>query len=47
MATTRTFQSVLNEYLPNELLAEEIIKRDYVLKTVAIVTGKQIGRAHV
>lgn len=34
MATTRTFQSMLNEYLPNELLAEEIIKRDYVLKTV-------------
>lgn len=34
MSTSRTFQSMLNEYLPNELLTEEMIKRDYVLKTV-------------
>jgi len=25
---------MLNEYLPNELLSEEVVKRDYVLKTV-------------
>jgi hypothetical protein len=34
MATTRTFQSMLNEYLPNELLKEEMIKRDYLLTNV-------------
>lgn len=34
MSTSRTFQSMLNEYLPNELLREEMVKRDYVLKTV-------------
>lgn len=32
MATTRTFQDMLNEYLPNELLREEMIKRDYILQ---------------
>lgn len=34
MATTRTFQTMLNEYLPNELLKEEMIKRDYLLTNV-------------
>lgn len=34
MATTRTFQAMLNEYLPNELLKEELIMRDYVLQNV-------------
>ena len=34
MATTRRFQAMLNEYLPNKLLREEMIKRDYILKTV-------------
>lgn len=34
MATTRTFQDMLNEYLPNSLLKEELIKRDYVLNRV-------------
>lgn len=34
MATTRTFQSMLNEYLTNELLKEEMVKRDYILTTV-------------
>lgn len=33
MATTRSFQAMLNEYLPNQLLKEELIQRDYVLKT--------------
>jgi len=31
MSTTRTFQAMLNEYLPNDLLKEELIKRDYIL----------------
>lgn len=34
MSTTRTFQAMLNQYLPNELLAEELIKRDYILQKV-------------
>lgn len=31
MGTQRTFQDMLNEYLPNKLLKEEMIKRDYIL----------------
>lgn len=31
MATTRSFQDMLNEFLPNELLREEFVKRDYLL----------------
>lgn len=34
MSTTRNFQAMLNEYLPNALLKEEMIKRDYFLKNV-------------
>lgn len=34
MATMRTFQSMLNEYLTNDLLREEMVKRDYILTTV-------------
>jgi hypothetical protein len=34
MATLRTFQDMLNQYLPNELLRDEFIKRDYVLQKV-------------
>lgn len=34
MGTTRTFQAMLNEYLPNELLKEEFVKRDYLLSKV-------------
>lgn len=34
MATTRSFSTMLNQYLPNKLLKEEMIKRDYVLNTV-------------
>lgn len=30
-STARSFSTMLNEYLPNELLKEELIKRDYVL----------------
>lgn len=32
MSTERTFQDMLNDYLPNELLKEELVRRDYVLK---------------
>ena len=32
--STRTFQAMLNEYLPNELLFQELIKRDYILQKV-------------
>lgn len=34
MGTTRSFSAMLNEYLPNELLKEEFVKRDYVFSTV-------------
>lgn len=34
MGTTRSFSTMLNEYLPNELLKEEFIKRDYCLSNV-------------
>lgn len=34
MSTTRSFQDMLNEYLPNKLLKEEMIKRDYILSNI-------------
>lgn len=34
MATQRSFQAMLNDFLPNELLKEEMIKRDYVLSKI-------------
>jgi len=34
MATTRTFSDMLNEYLPNALLKEEFVKRDYLMKKI-------------
>lgn len=34
MGTTRSFSAMLNEYLPNELLKEEMQKRDWVLSNV-------------
>lgn len=34
MGTTRSFSAMLNEYLPNELLKEEMQKRDWLLNTV-------------
>jgi hypothetical protein len=33
MATTREFQDMLNEYLPNSLLKEEMVDRTWILKT--------------
>lgn len=34
MATSRSFSSMLNQYLPNELLKEEMVKRDWLLTNV-------------
>jgi len=34
MATDRSFQAMLNEYLPNKLLKEELLRRDYILQNV-------------
>ena len=34
MATTRTFQDMLNDYLANDLLKEEFVKRDYLISKV-------------
>jgi hypothetical protein len=34
MPTVRTFQDMLNEYLPNKLLKEELLKRDYILSNI-------------
>lgn len=34
MATTRSFQTMLNQYLPNKLLKEETVKRDWLLSNV-------------
>ena len=34
MATTRTFQDMLNEYLPNKLFKEELLKRDWLFSNV-------------
>lgn len=33
MSTTTEFQDMLNEFLPNPLLKEELVKRDYVLRS--------------
>lgn len=34
MGTTRSFSTMLNQYLPNSLLAEEMVKRDWFLSNV-------------
>lgn len=44
MATSRDFQSMLNEYLPLELLKEEMQKRDYVLNRVEKDEGWKGGQ---
>lgn len=36
MSTNRSFSVMLNEYLPNKLLKEELIKRDYILSNSMI-----------
>jgi hypothetical protein len=44
MATTRTFGDMLNEYLPESLLREEIIKRDWILTNVEKDDGWKGGQ---
>lgn len=34
MSTVSLFQTMLNQYLPNELLIEELVKRDWILQNV-------------
>lgn len=34
MATTRSFSAMLNDYLPNSLLKEEMVKRDWCLQNI-------------
>ena len=43
MATSRTFQDMLNEYLPYDLLKEEFVKRDYFFGKVEKMTGWKGG----
>ena len=47
MSTARTFQAMLNEYLPNRLLREELVKRDYVLSRVEKDEKWKIGEVKV
>lgn len=39
MATSRSFQDMLNEYLPYDLLKEELVKRDYFFGKVEKIQG--------
>lgn len=39
MSTLRSFQDMLNEYLPNRMIQEEYIKRDWVLSNVEVDNG--------
>jgi len=43
MGTTRTFEAMLNEYLPNKLLAEDLVKRDYIFNKVVKDTSWKGG----
>lgn len=44
MSTTRTFQDMLNEYLPENMLKEEAMKRDYFLTNVPKDDGWKGGK---
>lgn len=44
MATTRNFQEMLNEYLPNRMIMEELIKRDWFLSNMEVDNGWQGGK---
>lgn len=43
MATTRTFNDMLNEYLTYDLLKEELVKRDYVMTKIEKDNGWKGG----
>jgi hypothetical protein len=34
MGTTRSFQTMLNEYLPDDLFKEELLKRDWLFNNM-------------
>jgi hypothetical protein len=44
MATSRSFQDMLNEYTPNTMLMEEMVKRDWFLSNVEIDNGWKGGK---
>jgi hypothetical protein len=44
MATSRSFQDMLNEYTPNTLLMEEMIKRDWFLSNLEVDNGWKGGK---
>jgi hypothetical protein len=44
VATTRSFQAMLNEYLANDLLKEELIKRDWILSNVEMDNSWKGGK---
>lgn len=44
MATARNFQDMLNEYLPNRMIMEEYVKRDWLLSNVELDNGWQGGK---
>ena len=43
MATTRTFNDMLNQYLTYDLLKEELVKRDWLLSNIELDNGWQGG----
>lgn len=43
MATSRSFQAMLNQYLPEDLLREEMLKRDFFLQNVKKVNDWRGG----
>lgn len=45
MATTGNFTNMLNEYLPNAMLKEELVKRDWLLSNVEKDNGWKVGDA--
>ncbi len=36
MSTSRSFQDMLNQYLPNKLLKEDLLKRNYIISNIEI-----------
>lgn len=47
MAITQTFSDMINEYLPEDLLRNELVKRDWFLSNVKIVEGWNGGAMDV
>ncbi len=47
MSTVRSFQNMLNEYSPNKLLKEELVKRDYILSHIELDQKWKGGKLNV